>query len=224
MSMTPYNSDIKLNLKWLQAQAQDVQDLIQAKSDWYNQNETLFWKNWQTSVFDLRTATPFGIMVWCIILGVPAQSFGLYPASPSWAFGSLRENFIYSGTDPNFKNPSTGGNFYGGGSAEVLDLDEIRNVLRTRYVALVSNGSIKFVNEMLRYIWNKNQPWDVAGGRYFYAVDCTSDVSPRLAPFVINYHIGPNMGLSAQLINVLNSTSMGIMPTNCGSKSTVIQD
>ncbi|MFL9598849.1 DUF2612 domain-containing protein, partial [Aeromonas veronii] len=77
------------------------------------------------------------------------------------AFGRLRQNFVYSGNQvppPAYASP--GGNFYGGGNAEIINLDEIRKVLQLRYVALISNGSIAYINRMLRYIFNDDEPWD----------------------------------------------------------------
>lgn len=222
--MIPFNGDIQQAMKWLQNKAPGIQGVVLRKKNWYAQYNADFWSGWYDTVFNIQTATPFGLMVWCIILGVPSGAFGLYPNSASWAFGKNRENFIYSGSDPNFKDPSTGGNFYGGGTSEILDLSEISKLLRTRYVALVSNGNLKYINFMLNYIWGGGKPWDFAGGKYFIAVDCTSIDYPGIPAFRLEYHIGPNMGLSSQLINVMNDASMGIMPTTCGSKTTTIQD
>ncbi|XAO36857.1 hypothetical protein WP1_218 [Pseudomonas phage WP1] len=41
------------------------------------------WANWERDVFQLKTANPFGLMAWCIILGTPSKGFGLYPKNSS---------------------------------------------------------------------------------------------------------------------------------------------
>jgi len=178
MTMIPFNGDIMQALKWQQNKAPGIISILQKKKAWYDQYHKQFWTDWEHNVFDLRTANPFGLMVWCIILGVPAGGFGLYPAAFAWAYGPERQNFVYSGADPALPDKNLiGGNFYGGGSAEILDLDEIRRTLQLRYVALVNNGSVAYINWMLRYIFNDGEPWDFPNGRYFYLADLTLDAA-----------------------------------------------
>lgn len=180
MTMDTYNGDLLQAMKWAQNNAPGLTALITAKDKWYNNFHTLFWSQWEENVFDLRTANNFGLQVWCIILGVPSAGFGLYPASNAWAYGANRQNYIYSGLDttiPADDRNTVGGNFYGGGSTEILNLDEIRNVLRLRYVALVSNGNVAFINRMLRYIFNDDAEWDFANGVYFYLADKSLQVA-----------------------------------------------
>lgn len=225
MTMVPFNPDIHQCLKWLQNKATGVQGIIDAKARWYDIYHTQFWELWERDIFDLRTAQPFGLMVWCIILGVPSASFGLYPALNSFAFGKDRQNFVYSGSNPDLPDPNlVGGNFYGGGDGEILDFEEIRRLLKLRYVALVSNGNIPFINHMLRAIWNDGEPWDFPGGRYFYMMDSTGVDNPTAGAFQVEFRIGPNMGLSSQAVNVLNDPAMGILPTTGGSKTIAIQE
>jgi len=227
MTMTPFDGSIQQALKWSQNKAPGISSIIERKAEWYQNNHDQFWSGWQSAVFDIRTANPFGLMVWCIILGVPSAPFGLYPAANGWGFGPLRENFIHKAGSPPIpgsSNPNlTGGNFYGGGNKEILNMDEVRRALQTRYIALVSNGGVKFINRMLRYIWNGDQPWDMQGGRYFYLADITSQ-TPTSSKHIVEYRVGPNMEISTQLINVLNDRSMGIMPNVCGTKIIVTQE
>lgn len=223
MSMTPYNGDINQSLKWLQNLAPGIQGIIQRKANWYGLYHKQFWSGWFSSVFDLRTANPFGLMVWCIILGVPSAPFGLYPTGNGWGFGPLRQNFIFSDTVPTLPDPNLiGGNFYGGGNSEILNLDEVRWALQLRYVTLVCGGNVKFINRMLRYIFNKDLPW--SGNRYFYVADVTNTTAPTAAQRIVELRVGPGMGLSTQLINVLNDPTMGVTPSVCGAKTTVVQE
>jgi hypothetical protein len=175
MAMTSWNGDMTQALKWMQANAPNIQSMISQKSDWYRQYHTNFWTDWEKNVFNLQTATPFGLMIWCIILGVPSQLFGLYPLSNSWAYGPNRQNYIYnSASSGSITNPNTqGGNFAGGGQSTILDLTEVRWALQLRYVALISNGRIEFINRMLKYIFNNNQSWNFPGKKYFYVTDQT---------------------------------------------------
>lgn len=225
MTMIPFNPDIHQCLKWQQNKAPGIQGVIDSKAKWYFTNHDQFWANWEKFIFDLRTANAFGLMIWCIILGVPSEQFGLYPPDFSFAYGKERQNYVYSESNPALPHPNIpGGNFYGGGSGSILNYDEIRKLLQLRYVALVSNGGMLFINYMLRFIFNNDEPWDTAGGKYFYVMDSTGVVNPTAGAFLVEYRIGPNMGLSSQTINVLNDESMGILPRQGGCKTIAIQE
>lgn len=64
-----------------------------------------------------------------------------------------------------------GANFYGGGASSVASLNEIRYACQLRYVALVSNGRIQWINEMLAYIFNGGAAWTPTTKKYFYLAD-----------------------------------------------------
>lgn len=219
--MIQFNGDLMQSIKWLQQKAPGLLSIVTQKSNWYTQYHYNFWRDWEKTVFDIRTASNFGLMVWCIILGVPASYLGLYPNTRAWAFGKDRENFI--GTTPGVPNPSEGGNFYGGGNTTVGSIEEIRKLLQLRYVALISRGNVAFINYMLRFIFNDNQPWDIAAGRYFYVADCHSDVRPT-AKFIMEYRIGHGMNMSPQLVALLNIESLELLPRMTGVKATAIQE
>jgi Protein of unknown function (DUF2612) len=231
MTMTPFNGDIHQSLKWMQNNAPNIQTLIQQKSDWYSQYHTSFWTGWEANIFDLRTANTFGLMIWCIILGVPSTLFGLYPNNVSWAYGNQRQNYIADDANSPTTNPNEmGGNFYGGGDSTVLNLDEVRWALQLRYVALVSDGRISFINTMLRFIFNQGQPWSFPGKRYFYLTDITAPAqtltpsAPVTTAHYMEYRVGLNLPISAQFINLLNSAQYGFMPSCAGTRYQVIQE
>lgn len=174
MSLTPYNTNILQALKWLQNKAPNITSLITQKANWYSTYQTQFWQQWTTNVFVLSTANNFGILIWCIILGVPTQVFGLDATTLAWAYGDSRQNYKYSGSPPAPPGENAlGGNFAAGGQTTILNLQEARWALLLRYVALVSNGRISFVNKMLNFIFNNGAPWDFATGNYFYVADST---------------------------------------------------
>ncbi len=174
--MIPHDTDIKRALKWLQNEAPNIQLLIQQKASWYDTYHKRFWDDWYNTAFNIDTASDFGIVVWCIILGINAEPFSLEPNDNAWAYGRNRQNFIYSGQLDPLQNPelnAIGGNFFGGSAGSIGDLTEIRKLLKLRYASLISNGSVHFVNKMLRHIFNEGRPWDFAAGQYFYLMDCT---------------------------------------------------
>jgi Protein of unknown function (DUF2612) len=233
MTMKPPNGSILQAMKWMQNKAPNIQSLVQHKSDWYAQFHTSFWNNWKVNIFDIRTANPFGIMVWCTILGVPSSIFGLYASGDtSWAYGKFRQNYVYSGTDLLLPDPNNvGGNFFGGSNTTILNIQEARWILMLRYAALSSNGKISLINKMLRWIFNDDQPWDFPGKNYFYVIDNTAPdiqtlvpTAPIVAPMVMEYRIGANFPVSVQFISTIRLPQYGIMPTAAGVRYDVIQE
>jgi hypothetical protein len=230
MSLVPYNSDILQALKWMQNNAPAIQSLLNKKSAWYQQYQTNFWQQWTENVFDIRSANPFGLMIWCIILGVPSEIFGLFPLDNSWAYGPLRQNFVYSGLHP-VANPNlVGGNFYGGGNTTVVNLVEVRQALQLRYAALVSNGRIEYINRMLKNIFSPDDDWSFPEKKYFYCTDLTAPAqtltptAPVTTPFYLEYRIGINTKISAQFLGLMNSPQYGIMPVGAACRYLVKQE
>jgi Protein of unknown function (DUF2612) len=301
MTMIPYDPTIQRSLKWQHNKAPKITSLINQKASWYDRYNAQFWSNWKETVFDLRTANPFGLVVWCIILGLPLDVFDFQAITNAWAYGPQRGNYmdgdkgapftfvgnpivyqdgttrvaavnpatgavtinpapplnsiltwsgvvvsadggpnqvvnrrqfgigdgvatVFNLTPANIANYNTVGfNFQGGGAISVAILNEIRFACQLRYCALVSNGRQQWINEMLRYIFNDGEAWDLSSNKYFYLTDGTQDGS-AIGPMKMEYHIGSAMRLSAQFINLMNTAAYGIMPTMAGVKYIVIQD
>jgi hypothetical protein len=243
--ITPYNTDQTQVLKWMHNNAPNITKLIKSKANWYAINQTQFWSDFYTNIFNLKTANIFGISIWCIILGVPSKLFGLYPITNAWAYGINRENFATTGitvfalnewndvvnSNPVIPTPpayNIGGNFYGGGNTTIIDLSEVVKVLQLRYATLVSNGTTQYINRMLNYIFNNGEPWDYDSGNYFYLADNTivpsATVDPITQDYYMEYRVGPGLKLSDQFITLLNSTQYGIIPTFAGTRYLVVKE
>lgn len=166
--MTQYETDIRRVIKWLHNEAVYLPHYIENKAAWYDENDEKFWQDWFKNVFDIRTANAFGLIVWCVILGVPTSLFDARPQSHPFAFGQTRQNFVGS----TGANPSPGGNFIGSNDS-IKDLDEIRKMLRMRYAAMIGNGNYQFINKMMNLIFNDGKPWDVSNLEYMYLADST---------------------------------------------------
>lgn len=202
--MTPYNDDLMQSLKWLENNAVNLQAIIQAKSDWYQKQNKTFWVDWKKNVFDIDTCREFGIVVWCIILGVPVGIFQLDVIKTAWAYGKNRQNYGH-------------GNFIGGDNV-LLSVEEARLALKLRYAALTSNGRTAQINQMLNLVFNKGDPWNKPAGNYVYLADSTYMGSKKIAkPNVMEYRIGSSFNLSGQLMLLLNDPSYGIMPSVAGT-------
>jgi hypothetical protein len=97
MTMTPYDTDLTRCLKWMQNNAPNIQAIINQKATWYQKYNATFWTNWQDNVYDIQTANAFGLVVWCIILGLPLDIFVFDPITNAFAYGDQRGNFLDGG-------------------------------------------------------------------------------------------------------------------------------
>ncbi len=226
--MTPYNGDIRRALKWQQNNAPNLASLINQKYNWYSQFNTTFWVNWQKNIFDLRTASPFGIMVWCIILNVPSQLFGLYNTPLAFAYGNKRQN--YKGNPSISGYNRLGGNFIGGNSTALLNMDEARKALRIRFYALISNSSLSMINAALLDVFgNGAKAWDYAGKNYFVCMDNTNGAQtlpgfPAVtAANYIEFRIGANFAMSPQLLAMLREPKYNLLPAVCGKSFSIVR-
>lgn len=139
-----FSVDLLQALLWQYNEATNLQSLLEAKSDWYVTNQTDFWTNWYADVFNVETATQFGLAVWSIILGLPLYvNNPPYAGKPTWGFGDANG-------DVNFDN----GNFTDSdGSSHLLPLETQRIAIQLRYYQLTSSGTLPEINRAMKWIF-----------------------------------------------------------------------
>ena len=187
-------------LLWRNDKAPSLISLLTSKQEWYDANQTGFWNDWVTNVFDIRTANDFGCAVWAIILGVPLAVIAAPATRPSFGFGSFHRNF-------------TRGNF--APQEQVifpLTLPQKRLVLQLRYLQLISRGVVPQVNASIQNIFT------AAGYGAVYVLDgldMTCDyvftfALPSALQFVLtNYDILPRPAGVLLRIRVLTRATFG---------------
>lgn len=137
-----YELDLLQNILWQYDLAANLVGLSQAKQDWYDSEWKGFWESWEESVFNLRTANLFGIVVWALILDVPTSLVYAGVVTDARPFGFANRN--------NFNNS----NFYGSNAASVLTLEEARKLLRIRYYAQTMSPTVGNINYMLKDVFS----------------------------------------------------------------------
>jgi hypothetical protein len=142
-----YTVNLLQALLWQYQNAPNIQALLQDKQTWYDENQTEFWTDFYTDIFNLETANAFGLSVWSIILGQPIVfNNASNPGQVPWGFGTHNVNF-------------TQGNFAGGaGNSYALPLIAARILLMLRYFQLVSSGTVPETNRMLAYVFKDYGP------------------------------------------------------------------
>lgn len=187
--------DLLSALLWQNNEDNELQSILTQKQTWYDLNQSQFWNDWITDVFDLRTANTFGLSVWSIILGIPLElAIGPSPLTkPTFGFGSFNKNFN-NGNFSNFKSSSI----------STLTIEEQRLVLQLRYFKLISRCTIPDVNRMLNYVFKSrgivyvldnddmefiNYVFTFAPGEALLNILREFDVLPRPAAIGIKYLI-----------------------------------
>lgn len=139
-----FSVDLLRAILWQYNDAVKLQSLLTQKSEWYIENQTNFWTQWVTDVFNLKTANEFGCAVWGVILGI--QLSISQPGTgnrPVWGFGPNNLNF----GNGNFGRSSAG--------ISSLTLEEKRLVLRLRYFQLITDGTVPHINFILRDVFGQ---------------------------------------------------------------------
>lgn len=163
-----FSVDLLQTLLWQYNKATSLQSLLTQKQAWYDLNQSEFWENWITNVFDIRTANQFGLAVWAIILAIPLYINTQPPEPGAPIFGFNEDPSIND-----YLNFETS-NFSNIGSSEILTVEEQRLILRLRYFQLVTRGNIAYVevpseddsgnqlmgiNNFLDYLWKTSTSW-----------------------------------------------------------------
>lgn len=173
-----YSVNLLRALLWQYEEATGMQTLLRLKSDWYTENQTEFWTDWQRDVFDLTTANDFGCAVWGVILNIPLSL--TLPGTgdrPVWGFGDENENY----ENGNFGRLSSG--------VSALTLEQKRLILRLRYLQLISDGSVVWSNFVMRELFGGGYVLDGLNMTAIYVF--TNGISDTLAQVLIDFDLLP---------------------------------
>ena len=107
-----YSVNVLRPLLWQYNQADNLRGLLELKQAFYDSEHRDFWEDWYRDVFDLRTATDFGLTVWSIILNFPVNIETTKSPDDYLAIGfnteigvSLTNNPISNFSNGNFCHP-----------------------------------------------------------------------------------------------------------------------
>lgn len=141
-----YDANVLATLLWQYENAPNIKALLTAKQDVWDEDFTGFWNDFYTNIFNLKTATSFGLAVWAIILGAPISYTITAGGQPSWGFGTNHVNF----TNGNFSSVA------GSNSTYNLSEETARVILQLQYFKLTGTCTVPAINRMLQYIFAEN--------------------------------------------------------------------
>lgn len=204
---------------WQYEKADNLKAIVAAQERAHNELVAEFWQRWYDDVFDIDTATPFGLGVWARVLDVNlAVEFEPQPDKVAFGFGVNRRNFA----------PPTGFGARDGGSVG-LTAEQARLLIRARYFALTEAPTVTNINRFLqRYFWHGDarvyvdDPQDMSyaiytfnytpGGDLAFLLDNT-DVLPRPSAVGVSYRIIGKMswGVGPHRRNFAPPTNFGVV-------------
>lgn len=196
-----YSVDLMRALLWQFNDAEKLQSLIAAKQAWYDANQSEFWARWYDDVFNVETATEFGLGVWAKILGVTfSVPEGADAANkPIYGFAPFGRNF-------------DGANFTKNASGQVLlTAAQKRLVVKLRYAQLLSRGTVPDINKFCKAVFGEYgnayvlDPMDMSFAIFTFDFDPDSTVQ-----FVIDkYDLLPRPSTVAAKVRVLKRIPFG---------------
>ena len=159
--------DLMRAIDWQRGSADKLNQLIQLKQEWYEQNHCGFWNNWVADVFNLDTANEFGLSVWSVILDVPIFD-GVEKSPPNYPaifFGDTRKNY-------------SRGNFGINGSiVDSLTLEQKRIMLKLKAFILNSRMTTPNINKKLASLFGAGELYvlDNLDMSYSYVINDTAN-------------------------------------------------
>lgn len=136
-----FSVDVLQAILWQYNTGPSLISVIQSKQNWYDANQTAFWNDWYTDVFDLRTANDFGCSVWAVILKLPLSIEYLAPTGNNFGFDPYSKNFERGNFVPTVLAPLP------------LTTAQKRLALQLRYAQLITRGCIPQLNAFLKRIF-----------------------------------------------------------------------
>lgn len=206
-----YTVDVEQAILWQYDNAPNLKSLVAAKQSWLDVNQTLFWTNWYTNVFNLTTANLFGLSVWSYILDLPLfVDTAVDPIDkPQWGFNE------YDPTFPTLLNTNLNfgfGNFSSSNGGLKLTEDEQRLILRIRAYQISSPGNIWDINRFFQYLMTTSPGFTGKTIRVLDGLDMTMtyvfnwDVPYNLRKVFVDYDILPRpagVGLKYRVLSRL---------------------
>ena len=135
-----YSVDLRECVTWQYASAPNLIALLEKKNNFYAYCAE-FLRGWYTGVFNLPSATEFGLVIWALILShVNYIEVSASIGTKSFGFGQYHKNFFES-------------NFALSNFIYKLQAAELGNVLKAQCYNLQTNGSLYDLNRIVNLVF-----------------------------------------------------------------------
>lgn len=151
------NYKISDALDWQRSKARKIIHWINNKDKWYNQNISKHFTDWYSDVFNLDTATDFGLYMWALILDIPL--YGVHSGSTK-DFEAIGFNDNTS-TSSAFYNFTHGGFGLISGDSFGFTTEQDRIALKLKAYILCMNGSCRDINRHLAIIFGEGNVYAI---------------------------------------------------------------
>lgn len=140
------------SILWQYEQSPKILELARKDQEWIDTYHNKFWEDWYRDVYNLKTANPFGLVVWSKILNREIIIKGNSAAKDSFGFDGANtpsvDNF-------NYNNAGFAFDF----SNSTVSVDTARTVLLMRWWELTSVPTIPNLNLMLKDIFGSGRAY-----------------------------------------------------------------
>lgn len=139
------NCNLLRAILWQHEGADGLLKIVTANQDWIDDAHKRFWEKWYRDVFNLNTASQFGLAVWTKILGIDEPIRFTEVSKDNFGFGGGTgvQSFDEAGFAFLFNNV-------------VLQEDTVRKFLLMRWFVLTENLSVYNINKMLARLFGDN--------------------------------------------------------------------
>ncbi|MEX9216272.1 DUF2612 domain-containing protein [Providencia rettgeri] len=196
-----FHSDLLRAILWQYEDAEKLKALGQQKSAFFDRATTHFWQDWIQDVFNIDTATDFGLSIWARILDVSLGiDVGASDASKiGFGFGQKKANF-----NSNFRRNTD--------YTLTLTQSQKRLIVRMRYFNLTQSPTVTNINTFLqRFFWEKDSkvfvldPLDMT---YLYYV-FNFNPDERLRVLLENFDLMPRPSGVGVKFRIVTQSSFG---------------
>lgn len=139
------NCNLLRAILWQHEKADGLLKVVMESQNWIDGAHKRFWEKWYQDVFNLNTATQFGLVVWMKILGVE---------EPIRFTEVVKDNFGFDGGTGVQSYDEAGFAFLF--NNVVLQEQTVRSFLLMRWFVLTENLSVYNINKMLARLFGDN--------------------------------------------------------------------
>lgn len=174
-----FNVNLLRSILWQYEGASKAVQLARNDQSWVDGNYKKFWDDWYRDVFNVDTATAFGLSVWARILSLRLEIDAQKNVTDVWGFGQYNKNFGHGG--------------FGRASDESLTvgLAQARILIKLRWFQLTMRPTVPNINADLAAIFGDESVFVFDGQDMSMTYVFTSEPDYKLRQLLENTEILP---------------------------------
>ena len=179
MSIVDESANLIRAMLWADSSGDKWQRYLEIKTALADERNMLFWREWARDVLDVDTANEFGLSMWSRILDISLGSeSGETPTSVPFGFDPFGFNF-------------GNGNFSASSSGNVLNLEQMRLVIKLRLYQITGSKSANDINSFFEEIFGAGEVYVIDNLNMTMSYYFSTDPSQDIRYILLNYDLLP---------------------------------